>query len=97
MKTVTAYQTSDGRTFAVKTEAAYHERDIMLCDFFRDHIEAGETWSAARQAILDNHKEFMEMMHTAPADDAYDDEPCCETPGKEKCPQCQGLDRGGQG
>ena len=75
MKTVTAYQTSDGRVFAIKTEAAYHERDIMLCGFFGVHIDAGEPWSAARQAILDNHKEFMEIMHAAPADDVYDEEP----------------------
>ena len=27
------------------------------------------------KAILDNHKEFMEMMHAAPADDVYDEEP----------------------
>ena len=71
MKTVTAYQTSDGRVFAIKTEAAYHERDIMLCGFFGVHVEVGESWAAARQAILDNHREFMEMMHAAPAGDAY--------------------------
>lgn len=69
MKTITAYQTSDGMTFALKQDAAYHERGIMLSNFFRDHTDPGDCWAAAFQAILDNHKEFMEMMHAAPADD----------------------------
>ena len=76
MKTITAYETSDGTMFALKQDAAYHERCLSLTNFFQDHIDdAGGAFSAARKAILDNHKEFMEMMHAAPADDVYDEEP----------------------
>ena len=75
MKTITAYQTSDGRVFTLKQDAAYHERLTMLSNFFQEHIDLGQSWAAARQAILDNHKEFMYMMNSAPADDVYTEMP----------------------
>ena len=73
MKTITTYQTSDGRTFALKQDAAYHERAHLLETFFCKHLDACIPRHSAIQVILDNHAEFMEMMHAAPTDDTYDE------------------------